>query len=113
MPIERDSLRNTFTNSNPLYDKILEERNIPFLTQYGTKRLFYPTTEEMSDFDVVNHIWTVGDKYWKLASIHYDDPAAWWVIGWFNHKPTEAHLNTGDNIMIPTVVEDVYSFLGI
>jgi len=65
------------------------------------------------DFDVATHYWTVGDHYWKLASKYYGDPSAWWVIGWFNQKPTEAHVKTGNLVLIPTSLEDVYRFLGI
>ena len=113
MSIERDGGRNVFSNRNPLYQKILKNRNKSFIVQYGTKRFYYPTTKEMARFTIINHLWTVGDKYWKLAEAHYGDPAAAWVIGWFNQKPTESHVKTGDMILIPLPLEDVYSFLGI
>jgi len=113
MAIERDKLRITFLNNNDIYSKILKDRYVPFIAHYGSKRFQYPTTEQMSSFSVQHHTWTTGDRFWKLASSYYDDPAAWWVIGWFNQKPTEAHVQTGNLIMIPGPLEVVYQFLGI
>ena len=49
----------------------------------------------------VDHIWSYGDMYWKLAEIHYKDSKYWWLIASFNKRPTEAHNKIGDTIKIP------------
>ena len=113
MAIQRDSTRQLYTNTNDAYEEILEGRNVPFIQHFGTKRLQYPSTTEMASLNIENHYWKMEDRYWKLASAHYDDPMAWWIIGWFNQKPTEAHVKTGDLIMIPKPLESLYRILGI
>jgi len=52
----------------------------------------------------------VGDRYFKLAHRFYGDSKLWWVIAWFNKKPTESHVDVGDLILIPT---DLYQILNI
>ena len=113
MGVERDSLRKVFINNNKAYEEILEGRDLNFIKHYGSKRIKYPTPTQMNNLNIENHYWTLGDRYWKLASQYYDDVSAWWVIGWFNQKPTEAHVQTGDLIMIPRPLEYVYQILGI
>jgi nucleoid-associated protein YgaU len=52
-------------------------------------------------------IWGTGDKYWKLAQKFYGDPKYWWVIAWYNQKPTEAHVELGDIIFVPLPLERI------
>ena len=47
------------------------------------------------------HIWNTGDRFSKLAAEHYGDPTLWWVIAYFNKKPTDGHVKVGDQILIP------------
>ena len=54
----------------------------------------------------VSHVWSVGDRFYKLAHKYYGDSKMWWVIARFNSKPTEAHLNLGDVIAIPVPLTD-------
>jgi len=113
MPIDRDDLRNILTNSNRIYKDIFKKRNVPFIDQYTTKRLTYPTSAHMQDVEITQYMWGVGDRYWKLASEFYGEPEYWWVIAWFNQKPTEAHVSVGDIILIPQPLEDTLTLLGI
>jgi len=34
----------------------------------------------------------------------------WWVIAWYNQKPTEAHFNVGDVVYIPTPLANVLQY---
>ena len=34
----------------------------------------------------------------------------WWVLAWYNEKPTESHFEVGGVVLIPTPVEEVISF---
>jgi len=113
MAIDRDALRDIFTNTAFQYDEILEKRGRVLIDQYVTKRLKYPSVKEMRDISTINHLWKVGDKYWKLAQTHHGDPQLWWIIGWFNQKPTEVHCNNGDTILIPFPLERLYRYFGI
>ena len=113
MPIDRDALRTTFINNDEIYDSILARRGQILIEQHATKRLRYPNRKEMKNISTIDHIWKLGDKYWKLAHIHYGDPELWWIIGWFNQKPTEVHCTHGDLIMIPFPLERLYRYFGI
>ena len=48
----------------------------------------------------------------KLASKYYDDPTMWWVIAFYNQKPTEFHLKLGDLVYIPVPLETVLFYIG-
>ena len=110
MANERYINRMTRINNHPLYRKIREEKGLKFIRQYSTAELKYPTHEEMASLTSVAHLWRLGDRYWKLASKYYDDSELWWIIGWYNKKPTEAHVRFGDIIYIPTPLEKVLVF---
>ncbi len=63
----------------------------------------------MTNLNLQPHRWTVGDKFYKLAFDHYGDQKYWWVIAWFNHTPTEAHVDLGDLLYVPHPLEDILS----
>jgi len=99
-------------NDLELYKKQRKERGIPGgLTQYNLTHLPRLTIEEVSTIKSVGHIWKTGDRLYKLASEYYNDPTLWWIIAWYNNKPTEGHLKMGELIQIPLPLEHVYSFL--
>ena len=53
-----------------------------------------------------------GDRLDNLAYEFYGDPRYWWVIAWFNKKPTESHCSLGDIIRIPKPIGQVLTSLG-
>lgn len=85
----------------------MEERQVPFIRQYGTDRMSYPTIPQIQTFSNVTHIWKVGDKFYKLAIKYYRDPQYWWIIALYNKTPTEAHIKIGEAISIPLPLEKV------
>ena len=97
-------------NSNDLYDEFFEDRGVNFIEQYKTPTLNYPTADEISNLDLVDHLWTYGDRYYKLAHKYYGDSKFWWVIGWFNRKPTECHVQKGQVIVIPLPLEKILAY---
>tara|TARA_R100000808_G_C2034619_1_gene76913 strand:+ start:151 stop:492 length:342 start_codon:yes stop_codon:yes gene_type:complete len=113
MAIDRDALRETIENLEEQYDSIIGKRGRPFIQQYLTKRLKYPSDAELQNITTIRHVWKVGDKFWKLAQTHYGDSQLWWLIAWFNQMPTEAHLGNGTTVLIPFPVERLYRYFGI
>lgn len=113
MPIDRDSLRTIVVNDNEKYDDILAERGVFYIEHYTTKKLTYPTPAQMRNLNVIYHLWKVGDKYWKLADTHYGNSTLWWILAWYNKKPTEAHCKTGDTILIPRPLSTLYRYFGL
>lgn len=55
----------------------------------------------------MNHIYSVGDTLSKIAYKHYGEARYWWVLAWFNTKPTDFHCKVGDIIEVPLPLEDV------
>jgi hypothetical protein len=109
MPTRYDR-RRVLTNTNELYEKTLEERNVNFIRQYSTPEMSYPTVEEIKNLTRVRHIWKTGDRYFKLAIEYYNSAQYWWVIAMFNQKPTEADLSVGDLIYIPLPLQDILRY---
>jgi|TARA_R110002020_G_scaffold192518_1_gene392689 hypothetical protein len=83
-----------------------------FIKKIATININYPSFEEMLDLDFENYIWTVGDRYYKLSTAFYGSPNYWWVIAWFNKKPTESHIKVGDVIRIPTSLGSALTAMG-
>ena len=108
----RYSSRMKFLNDQESYDEIFEARDVPYIKQYGTPRLRSPSVAARSQFSTVQHVWKVGDRYYKLAIKYYKDPQYWWVIALYNKKPTEGHLRVGDLIIIPLPLQNVLRSMG-
>lgn len=100
-------------NNNELYDNLFDERGVEFIKQYTTPSFKYPTPAEFSELEIAARTWKVGDRFWKIAEKEYGDPRLWWIIAWFNKRPTEAHLSLGDLVIIPKPIDRVLRLLGL
>ena len=100
-------------NTEPLYEKMFQDRGVTKILQYETPQFRYPSVEELANIQMIPHEWNIGDHYWKLAAKHYGDPQLWWVIAWFNQLPTETMLNFGDIIDIPHPLEKMFQLYGL
>ena len=47
------------------------------------------------------------------SSVYVDDTNLWWVIAWYNKKPTEAHVKAGETIVIPLPLDKILRHLGV
>ena len=102
MTISRYDGRELITNDDPGYQKVFfEDRDIRQIIQYKTARFQFPTDEEMSSVSFYTTTWSATDKLYNTAANVYGSPELWWLIAWFNQKPTEAHFRTGDLVYIP------------
>ncbi len=99
--------RKVFKNSNELYERVFDERDVKFIRHYGSPKTKYPSPAQMREVQRVQHIWRVGDRYYKLAAQYYGSPTYWWVIAQFNKRPTEADVTVGDLIYIPLPLETI------
>ena len=99
-----------FRNKNDLYESVFENRNIKHIRHFNTPKLRYPKPGEIARLQRVTHIWKVGDRYYKLAAKYYGNARYWWVIAWFNQRPTEGHLKQGDRIRIPLPIERILEY---
>ena len=86
----------------------MEQRGVKKIQQYSTPKMKYPSPQAIADnIERIPHVWKSRDMYWKLAAEFYGDSQLWWVIAWFNKKPTESHCKLGDIIYIPIPLETV------
>ena len=103
--------RKIFINDSRDYrDKFFTNRDVEQLMQYTTARFRYPTVEEMQTFRSSPLIWQSDSRLYKIANDYYGYPNLWWVIAWYNKKPTEAHFNIGDTFYVPAPLELVLDF---
>lgn len=72
----------------------------------------HPTAEESATLDLIPHEWSLGDRYFKLASKYYRDPKLWWIIAHYNQRPTESYITIGETIEIPLPLERILKLLG-
>lgn len=105
--------RELFFNDNELYEDTFDKREVNGINQYSTPTLKHPTKQQISSLRIINHVWKTGDRYYKLAFDHYGDSRLWWVIAWFNKRPTEADVKYGDVIYIPQPLDRILSYLGV
>ncbi len=107
----RYTTRPIFINDNMGYKKsILDNRDLEKIVQYGTATFNYPTEEQLETISSSEFTWSVTSKLYNLANEFYGAPELWWVIAWFNQKPTEAHFEVGDVIYIPTDLMQVLKY---
>lgn len=113
MAFSRYEQRRKFINARRMYKKFFDARDVPFIRQYATANYDYPTEDQINSLNLVQHVWKRGDKLSKLAETSYGDPRLWWVIAWFNKRPTESHLNYGDVIQVPFPLDRTLDFMGV
>ena len=101
-----------FLNDSEYYDFLRKNRsNTKGVRQYDTQILKNPTIADRSALKTVTHVWKYGDRYYKLADQYYNDVDYWWVIAWWNARPTEADVSPGDAISIPLNLEEALQVL--
>jgi len=111
--VSRYDSREVFLNTEDEYEKLREKRNTTFISQFVTANLKHPTVDQITNLNIVNHTWSEGDRFWKLAARYYNKPDSWWIIAWFNRMPTEAQVNIGDIVAIPLPIEKILDYLDV
>tara|TARA_Y100000114_G_C11763614_1_gene331577 strand:+ start:9426 stop:9773 length:348 start_codon:yes stop_codon:yes gene_type:complete len=98
----RNDFRDKVVSDSSLREKIFDRKFIESVTQYSRMKTNAPTSEQLKkDLTHVQKIFTMGDKMYKYAYEYYGDTNHWWVIAWYNNKPTDSHFNLGDTVYIP------------
>jgi len=102
-----------FSNTAEYYGYLRRKRGLRVANHYETPRLRNPSVEERSMIISDKHVWSLGDRYYKLADKYYGDAEFWWVIAWYNGRPTEADLKYGDLLMIPISLPTILEVYGL
>ncbi len=108
----RHTNRSVFRNNEELYREYLEKRGLTSIKQHTTVDMKHPSKKQDKLLTKTVHTWSVGDKMWKLSQQHYGDPSYWWVIAWYNLKPTDGHFRLGDRVLIPKPLNKILKFYG-
>ena len=103
--------RRIVVNDNKLYKNTLKTKGLSYIRQFTTGQLPKIRPAQIQQLDLVPHVWGVGDRFYKLAHRFYGDTSMWWVIAWFNQKPTDNHVKVGDPIYIPAPLDKVLSMM--
>ena len=103
--------KNTLIVSNELYARKLIDRGLSHIEIEQVPDLTYPTPQQVAKLEIALHAWKVGDRLYKLAHEHYGDSRLWWVISFFNKRPTEAHYKLGDTVRIPFPLDKVLDYM--
>jgi|TARA_Y100000114_G_scaffold79238_1_gene72924 hypothetical protein len=102
-----------FLNEEEAYERYLKKsRGMQNIRQFSTPKMFYPSDLQAAEFRTIKRIWSAGDHYFKLADEYYDNPEMWWVIAFYNQKPTEFDVKPGDVIYIPVPLEAILYNIG-
>ena len=97
-----DQIRERIKIDKKHRENIFDRRHLKEVVQLSTLRLNEPTEEELKDeINFVERIFSMGDKMYKYAKEIYGDTEYWWVIAWFNNKPTDVHWKLGETVYIP------------
>jgi len=102
----------TLINSSEYYEPLRKERGVKQIKQYATVIMHQPTVAQRAALLTAPHIWTYGDRFYKLASQYYGDARLWWVIAWYNGRPTEVDIHPGQTIRIPLNITNAFAALG-
>jgi hypothetical protein len=109
----RNKKRPLAFNSKELYSEHFIARGVNFIEHFSTPRMNHPSPNQIKKLNLTYHVWSHGDKYYKLAHEYYNDSKMWWVIAWFNKLPTESHIKLGDTIYIPTPLNEILKIYGL
>ena len=111
MTISRYDHRHIFTNDEKGYkEEFFDRRDVKKIEQYDTAIIKYPSFQSFQDLDSISLVWGSTDKLYNIANEYYKDPKYWWVIAWYNRKPTEAHFLPGDTYYVPMPLDKAIDF---
>jgi hypothetical protein len=85
-------------NDDEMYEELLRSRGIKAFEHYRSKKFDKINTKNIRSF---KYVWSHGDTLHKLAVSFYGNAEFWWIIGFANGKPTDAHYKVGDEILVP------------
>jgi hypothetical protein len=111
--MSRYANKNFVVNDDEFYRSLFESRGVKSIKHFPTPKLNHVSQKQIASLNTIGHVWTTGDRYFKLAHDHYGDSRMWWVIAWFNKKPTESDVDYGDVIYIPHPLDRILMYLGV
>lgn len=113
MAISRYKNTDVIKNTDEDYKKVFSTRfGKSGLIQRKTTKIKTPTQEEIDSLSYYVETWGIGSRIYKMAYENYGDSQYWWLIALFNNIGSEAEINYGDKIKIPSSLEDLITLYG-
>jgi len=97
MPIYKKFKQATLTQEQR--DFLKQIRNIEKIQYYDN--YVFSRDFLLEEYEIIEHVWSHGDKLYKLANKYFGDRNLFWIIGLFNNKPTDSHYSYGDVVYVP------------
>lgn len=97
---------NTKTLNTQEIEELLDSRGINKIIFYEN---FSFSKINKDEYAFVEHIWSRGDRLYKLGNRYYGDSNSFWLIALFNNKPTDADYKYGDIVQIPVNARNLYT----
>jgi hypothetical protein len=99
--IDRYSNRKIFKNNLENYNFLIKNRGLKFISHYNSFKYSYKNEQNLGYITTYQHIWSLGDRYYKLSQKYYQNTNDWWLIALYNNKPTESDIILGETLFIP------------
>lgn len=98
---------NILTNDDDVYKDFLDKTGAANIDHYGLIMFGDPRNEDfLEGISVSEHVYSLGDTLAKIAYKQYGDARFWWLLAWFNTKPTDLHCELGEIIYAPHPVQE-------
>jgi len=94
-------------------ENLNEVQRIETLKHLETPELNYPNLAQFLNISTSEYMWGPGDRFYKVAHKFYGDSGYWWVIAFFNKKPTDHHVKPGELIKVPTQLTEILNIFGL
>jgi hypothetical protein len=110
MTDKRFQNRKLISNQSENFEELFRQRSVKMIKHYSSGTLKYPNSQQLAELNIITENWKLGDRLYKFAYDHYGDMRLWWIIAWFNKKPTENDFQIGDQVLIPQPLEKIFKF---
>lgn len=95
-------------NRDPIYQDFFDKTGASSIEHIGLTFFGDPKDSNfLRKITILEHIYSVGDTLSKIAHKHYGNPKYWWLLAWYNSKPTDFHCKIGDIIIVPEPLGEV------
>lgn len=113
MAISRYKRTNIVKNDDIDYKKVFSSRFGSLgLIQHKVNNIRIPTENELLGTQYSLETWGLGQRLYKLAYKYYGDSQYWWIIALYNNIATEADLEFGEVIKVPTPLDSMLTLYG-
>ena len=105
----RDSSRDILANNTESIADVLSRRGLTEIEHHSKidlKSVSMVVRAELNQ-NGKKHIFKLGDRLFKIAFDEYGDSKYWYLLAWWNKKPTDFHCKIGDIIYIPKPLQEV------